>query len=39
MKCRLSVRSRRNIMKQHKFWAAAATFCMIMACITGKKHR
>ena len=38
-KLQLSVKVRRIIMKQHKFWAAAATFCMIMACITGKRHK
>lgn len=39
IKYKLSVKVRRIIMKQHKFWAAAATFCMIMACITGKRHK
>ena len=26
-------------MKQHKFWAIAATICMVMALYTGYKHK
>lgn len=26
-------------MKQHRFWAWAAVFCMVMVMITGYKHK
>ena len=29
----------RTIVKRHKFWALAATFCMIMTLYTGYKHK